>query len=526
MAETSAKELDYREVKSTADLPFEIPEPPNYDEKQIIVRVKSTSQNARRQLVMKKFYLEPEPGEGIDEMTKTLCRREAMALWHARHQHVIEVFMAFTIESGERSDGEGPYFGIIMENAEQGNISKHLACLKSADETKKISKWFECLANATAYIHSIGIRHRDIKPSNILLREDGTVLLADFGISKMGLGKTLSTTTPEGPRANTPKYAAPEVGEGGTRGPSVRIYRKKSSHASLVRVRVIIQVKLTLLLYARLASVQTESQKLIKACQKRNGYDEVMSLLKNEKNLETKGAMQQAASHGLLDVVEQFLVRGADVNQLDYCHQTALHCAAAYGHVGIVKLLLDKDARIDIKDEEDQLPIHCASGQGKLKVVEMLLDHDKTGTTVMKKDYYGQIPLHCAAKRGFTDVVRFLIGKMNENDAAVEVDARQRTALHLAAGYGSESVVRLLLDSVLYRDFVDMIDENNMTALHWATIGKQRNSSYIKVMEMLLEKGADVQIRGGAGPPDINRMADILLQEIEHHVGHSLQEYV
>ncbi|KAK6444298.1 hypothetical protein FP744_10000546 [Trichoderma asperellum] len=643
MAETSAKELDYREVKSTADLPFEIPEPPNYDEKQIIVRVKSTSQNARRQLVMKKFYLEPEPGEGIDEMTKTLCRREAMALWHARHQHVIEVFMAFTIESGERSDGEGPYFGIIMENTEQGNISKHLACLKSADETKKISKWFECLANATAYIHSIGIRHRDIKPSNILLREDGTVLLADFGISKMGLGKTLSTTTPEGPRANTPKYAAPEVGEGGTRGrqadifslgavflemlvahsfPSLRphlsekIKSRKSgarkghhpgqAYAPCLRKvhdwinelqgslecseehwhRMILRLCLKMtseireerppaeevysvisgsaslkaeahpICDCRLASVQTESQNLIKACQKRNGYDEVMSLLKNEKNLETKGAMQQAASHGLLDVVEQFLVRGADVNQLDYCHQTALHCAAAYGHVGIVKLLLDKDARIDIKDEEDQLPIHCASGQGKLKVVEMLLDHDKTGTTVMKKDYYGQIPLHCAAKRGFTDVVRFLIGKMNENDAAVEVDARQRTALHLAAGYGSESVVRLLLDSVLYRDFVDMIDENNMTALHWATIGKQRNSSYIKVMEMLLEKGADVQIRGGAGrktaiqhardhqdeeriavllaaeekaqkepgaqlfadsAPDINRMADILLQEIEHH---------
>ncbi|UKZ96464.1 uncharacterized protein TrAFT101_011253 [Trichoderma asperellum] len=582
---SSAEDFDYREVKSTAELPFEIPEPSEI-EKPIIVPIKSKSPNAGRQFVMKKFYLEPEPGEAIDERTKTLCRREAMALWHGRHQHVIKVFMAFTIEDDEKGDGEAPYFGIIMELAKQGNISKYLACQRPVGEMKKISQWFECLANATAYIHSIGIKHRDIKPSNILLRQDGTVLLADFGISNMGLGKILSTTTPEGPRANTPKYAAPEVGEGGTRGRQADIFslgavflemlvahsfphrrphlseiiksRKTGARTghhpgqayapSLRRVhdwinelrgslecseehwhRMILRLCLKMTseireerpsaeeVYSiisgsaslreevhpncncRLASVQTESQKLIRACQIPNGYDEVVSLLKNEANLQTKGAMQQAASHGLLDVVEQFLVRGADVNQLDYCHQTALHCAASYGHVDIVKLLLDKGARIDIRDEEEQLPIHCASGQGKLKVVEMLLDHDKTGATVMEKDYYGQIPLHCAAKRGFTDVVHFLIDKMNENDAAVEVDARQRTALHLAAGYGSESVARLLLDSVLYQDFVNMIDENNMTALHWATIGKQRNGNYIKVMEILLENGADVHIRGGAG---------------------------
>ncbi|KAK1240299.1 hypothetical protein MKX08_007741 [Trichoderma sp. CBMAI-0020] len=639
MAEVSAVDLDYREVKSTAELPFDIPNPAKY-EKPTIVLVTSKSQQHGRQFLMKKLYLEPEPGEGVDEKTKTDCRKEAMALWHARHQHVVEIAMAFTVEGDERSDREGPYFGIIMERA-QGDISSYLACQRPSDEMKKISKWFECLANATAYIHSIGIRHRDIKPPNILLREDGTILLADFGISKMGLGKTLSTTTPDGPRSNTPKYAAPEVGDGGTRGRQADIFslgavflemliahsfphlrpglteiiksRKSNKRLggpayapALSKVhdwineeilgklecseehwhRVISRLCLKMTSEIReerptaeeissiisgstslteealptcnckLASVQTESQKLIKACQKANGYDEVVFLLGNESNLQTQGAIQQAASHGLLDVVEQFLVRGADVNQLDHCRQTALHCAAAYGHVGIIKLLLEKGAKIDLKDEEEQLPIHCASGQGKLKVVEMLLGHDKTGVTVNTRDYYGQLPLHCAAKRGFTDVVRFLMDKMDENDAVVEVDDRQRTALHLAAGYGSESVVRLLLGSVSHHDFVDMTDDNNMTALHWATIGKQRNGSYIKVMKMLLEKGADIHIRGGTGrklavqhahdhqdkeredillaaekkaqkqpgaklvassAPDINQMADILLQEIKHH---------
>ncbi|PNP56274.1 hypothetical protein THARTR1_03799 [Trichoderma harzianum] len=250
------------------------------------------------------------------------------------------------------------------------------------------------------------------------------------------------------------------------------------------------------------ASVQTESQKLIKACQRPDGYDEVVSLLENEGNLHNKGAIQQAASHGRLNVVQQFLARGADVNQLDYCNQTALHCAAACGHADITKLLLEHGAKIDIKDEEEQLPLHCASGQGQLEVVETLLAHDVTGATLLSTDCYEQMPLHCAAKRGFTNVVRFLIGRMNNNgndSAVVKTDARQRTALHLAAGYGSEAVVRLLLDNVAEKGFVDSLDETEMTALHWATIGRQRNGSYTKVMEVLLERGADVNIRGGTG---------------------------
>ncbi|KKP06888.1 hypothetical protein THAR02_00969 [Trichoderma harzianum] len=251
------------------------------------------------------------------------------------------------------------------------------------------------------------------------------------------------------------------------------------------------------------ASVQTESQKLTRACQRADGYDEVVSLLKNENNLQTKGAIQQAASHGRLSVVQQFLALGADVNQVDYCNQTALHCAAGYGHINITKLLLEHGAKIDIKDEEKQLPLHCASGQGQLEVVEMLLAHDITGATMLSTDCYGQMPLHCAAKRGFTNVVRFLIHRMNNNsndNAVMRTDARQRTALHLAAAYGSEAVVRLLLDNVTDKGPVNSLDKTHMTALHWATIiGRQRNGSYVKVMEVLLERGADVNIKGGAG---------------------------
>jgi serine/threonine-protein kinase len=55
--------------------------------------------------------------------------------------------------------------------------------------------------------HKMGIIHRDIKPSNILLTEDGTVKLLDFGLAKMKGGEQI---TQLGSTAGTTAYMSPE----------------------------------------------------------------------------------------------------------------------------------------------------------------------------------------------------------------------------------------------------------------------------------------------------------------------------
>ena len=40
------------------------------------------------------------------------------------------------------------------------------------------------VASALGYAHKKGFVHRDVKPENVLFREDGTAVLADFGIAK------------------------------------------------------------------------------------------------------------------------------------------------------------------------------------------------------------------------------------------------------------------------------------------------------------------------------------------------------
>lgn len=145
--------------------------------------------------------------------------KEVNVLRNVQHEHIIRLVMANLFRNN---------YAIIMDPLADQNLEQYFQIANKADgegrQTRQQNpQWFECLISGIAYIHERGIRHRDIKPSNILIK-DRDILFTDFGISIMGLEKTIPTTIPDRPRARTREYCAPEVENGHTRGISADIF--------------------------------------------------------------------------------------------------------------------------------------------------------------------------------------------------------------------------------------------------------------------------------------------------------------
>jgi serine/threonine-protein kinase len=68
------------------------------------------------------------------------------------------------------------------------------------------------LADALARTHHLGIIHRDLKPANVLIAEDGTPRLTDFGLA--GLMRSDVRLTKVGSVMGSPAYMSPEACKG------------------------------------------------------------------------------------------------------------------------------------------------------------------------------------------------------------------------------------------------------------------------------------------------------------------------
>ncbi len=94
---------------------------------------------------------------------------------------------------------------IAMEYISGGDLRDHIT---GGLEPAVALSYLLQTASALEAVHAIGIIHRDLKPGNLMLRADGSLVLVDFGISKI-LTSNLSTTN-KGEILGTPYYLSPE----------------------------------------------------------------------------------------------------------------------------------------------------------------------------------------------------------------------------------------------------------------------------------------------------------------------------
>ena len=142
-----------------------------------------------------------------DARTNKRFAQEGMILARLTHPHI-----AMLLDTGFTSDGQRY---LVLEHV-AGERIDHWCDARRLDISARLELFLQVCA-AVAYAHANLIVHRDLKPSNILVLEDGSAKLLDFGIAKLleSDAETAMQLTAEAGNAMTPGYAAPEQVNGG-----------------------------------------------------------------------------------------------------------------------------------------------------------------------------------------------------------------------------------------------------------------------------------------------------------------------
>jgi len=98
---------------------------------------------------------------------------------------------------------------IVMEYFAGGDLRKRM---RSPLTLRSALGYALEIARALAAVHEAGVRHRDLKPGNVMVRDDGTLALIDFGLAKHEALAFEITDT--GMIFGTPHYMSPEQGHG------------------------------------------------------------------------------------------------------------------------------------------------------------------------------------------------------------------------------------------------------------------------------------------------------------------------
>ena len=133
-------------------------------------------------------------------------RREQRILSNLAHANIARL-----LDGGRTAEG---FHYLILEYVEGSPIDVY--CDRNELSIERRLELFRDVCGAVHYAHQNLVVHRDIKPANVLVTEDGTVMLLDFGIAKLlGDAGPTEEVTLDAQRPMTPNYASPEQISGG-----------------------------------------------------------------------------------------------------------------------------------------------------------------------------------------------------------------------------------------------------------------------------------------------------------------------
>ncbi len=156
------------------------------------------SERAGEIVVLKVLGHNPDTADSTEGYDRFLQEYELLA--KTRHPNLVHIY-----DFGVADD----HAFIAMEYFACGDLRRRMSEPLSVTDALN---YVDQIARALMVVHQLGVLHRDLKPGNIMLREDDSLALIDFGVAKQMQGT--AGLTAAGTIFGTPYYMSPEQGHG------------------------------------------------------------------------------------------------------------------------------------------------------------------------------------------------------------------------------------------------------------------------------------------------------------------------
>ncbi len=187
------------------------------------ITYRATDTKLGRPVAIKEFFLAGSTRAGVtvqpsptiaDQFRdrKERFREEARTLARFRHPGIVQVFEFFD---------ENNTVYMVMEYLEGRSLRQVTRMAGGMIQEEQAVAYVLQVADALEAVHGEGLLHRDIKPDNVLVLDDGSVVVVDFGTARQFGGEGSSVMS----QTLSPGYAPIEqYSERGHFGPAIDVY--------------------------------------------------------------------------------------------------------------------------------------------------------------------------------------------------------------------------------------------------------------------------------------------------------------
>ena len=143
------------------------------------------AQAKKEKVILKESVLPLDTDERTLKKAKELFEREGRLLARLSHPQIAKV-MDFFVEDGRDY--------IVLQYIPGESLRQRIRSA-AAPSQMEITHWALQIAEIITYLHELEppVIHRDLTPDNLLIREDGTVMLIDFGVSNEFVSRATGT---------------------------------------------------------------------------------------------------------------------------------------------------------------------------------------------------------------------------------------------------------------------------------------------------------------------------------------------